>query len=272
MTYALFMHAPGRSRARRLWFSLVGVALTVVTLCALAITRPWDPLPTSGTAAGGTAAITPGTAPLVLHPGARVLVFGDSWVYGSAASRPTLGFAYLLAGKLGVQTIVDGVRGSGYLRPGVDGPAYGTRIAMLDPSLKPDVVIVEGSINDRARYPTGYRAAVTSAWNDLHRIYPHAQMVILGPAPQVLPLQQKTREIDGTLRELAAARKWPYISPIAQQWITPANYRDVIDTSQEAHDHPSTAGHEYLAQRLAEALTKLEQRPAVAEGESPSQG
>ena len=79
----------------------------------------------------------------------RVLIFGDSWVYGSAAIVPTLGFAYLLGESEGWDTIVDGVRGSGYLKPGLDGGSYRERIAALDPALDPDLIIVEGSINDR---------------------------------------------------------------------------------------------------------------------------
>jgi lysophospholipase L1-like esterase len=244
--------------------------VVVVALCALLIARPWEPLETPAAASGGTEAQASGSAPLVLRPGARVLVFGDSWVYGAAAIKPTLGFAYLLADKLDVHTIVDGVRGSGYLKAGMDGPAYGPRIAALDPALDPALIIVEGSINDRHRYPTGYRAAVTKAWNALQATYPHAQIVILGPAPQVLPIEKGTQQIDITLRELAAARQWPYLSPIAEKWITPANYHDVIDTSPRASNHPSTAGHVYLADRVAADIRALERAPVVAAEGSPT--
>lgn len=270
VTYALLMHAHGRFWARRSWLLLAGACLAVAALCALLITRPWDPLETPATASGTTAAGASGSAPLVLRPGDRVLVFGDSWVYGSAAIKPSLGFAYLLADRLDVHTVVAGVRGSGYLKPGIDGPAYGPRIAALNPDLDPDLIIVEGSINDRHLYPTGYRAAVTKAWNALQAKYPKAQIVILGPAPQVLPVEQPTADIDVTLRALAAARKWPYLSPIAEKWITPANYHDVIDTSPLARNHPSTAGHAYLADRVADDLRKLERQPVVAAEGSPS--
>jgi lysophospholipase L1-like esterase len=262
------MHAPGRSRARLVWLPLVGAALAVAAVCAVAVIRPWgtaEPAAPATVADGdaGVAASVP-LAPLVIDEGARVLVFGDSWVYGSAASDPSLGFAYLLADELGVETVVDGVRGSGYLKPGADGPAYGERIAALDPALDPDVIIVEGSINDRTLYPSGYRDAVTSAWDALQARYPDAEIVILGPSPQVLPVQRPTAAIDEDLSELAAARGWWYISPIAENWITEADYLDVIDTGPIGRNHPSTAGHAYLAQRLADDLKRLEQQPAVA--------
>ncbi|MBW9093759.1 SGNH/GDSL hydrolase family protein [Microbacterium jejuense] len=268
MTYPLCMHAPGRFRGRRLWLPLAGAALAVAAVCAVAVIRPWGTAEPAvpATAAdedAGVAASVP-LAPLVIDDDARVLVFGDSWVYGSAATVPTEGFAYRLADELGVETVVDGVRGSGYLKPGMDGPAYGERIAALDPGLDPDVVIVEGSINDRRLYPTGYRDAVTSAWDALQALYPDAEIVILGPAPQVLPVEKATRAIDADLAQLAAARGWWYVSPIAEDWITDANYLDVIDTGPVGRNHPTTPGHAYLAQRLADDLERLEQQPAVA--------
>ncbi|WP_239525616.1 SGNH/GDSL hydrolase family protein [Microbacterium sp. B35-30] len=280
------MHAPGRFRARRLgpdalpprsprqrrvagwgWFSLLGAALAVAAVCAVAVLRPWGaPEPVVPVAvAEGDAAVAASVppAPLVLEEGARVLVFGDSWVYGSAATVPTLGFAYRLADELGVETVVAGVRGSGYLKPGLDGPAYGERIAALDPALDPDLVIVEGSINDRRLYPAGYRDAVTAAWDALEARYPDAAIVILGPSPQVLPVEDPTSSIDRDLSELAAARGWWYISPIADEWITTANYLDVIDTGPIGRDHPSTDGHAYLAARVADAVEAMELQPAI---------
>lgn len=267
MTYPLSMHAPGGTRARKLWLPLVSATLAVAAVCAVAVLRPWGaPEPVAPTAvAQGEPAVAASVppAPLVLEDDARVLVFGDSWVYGSAATVPTLGFAYLLADELGVETVVDGVRGSGYLKPGLDGPAYGERIGALDPSLDPDVIIVEGSINDRKLYPAGYRDAVTAAWDALEARYPDAEIVVLGPSPQVLPVEDATRKIDGALSELAGARGWWYISPISEDWITEANYLDVIDTGPIGRDHPSTGGHAYLADRVATAIERMEQQPAI---------
>ncbi|GAA1946915.1 SGNH/GDSL hydrolase family protein [Microbacterium deminutum] len=202
-----------------------------------------------------------------------MLIFGDSWVYGSAAIMPSLGFAYRIGEAEGWDTVVDGVRGSGYLKRGQDGGSYGERIAHLDPALRPDVVIVEGSINDRRVLAKGYRTAVTAAWDELAALYPDARVVILGPAPQVLPVEATTAHIDRDLSELAAARGWWYISPIAEDWITPSNYRKVIDTGV-GKNHPTTDGHAYLAERLAADLATLGEGADVAAGapleEAPS--
>ncbi|WEK62801.1 MAG: SGNH/GDSL hydrolase family protein [Candidatus Microbacterium colombiense] len=246
--------------------------LLVVAAVALGMWRPWAPLPSaapvgaaseSGTAPG--AVIAP--APLVLPEHPRVLVFGDSWTYGSAATVPTEGYAYQLASLLDGETIVDGVRGSGYLKPGIDGPTFGERIAALDPTLAPDLIIMQGSINDRAQGTAGYREAVTAAWDALAATYPDATIVVLGPAPHELPVGAATARIDTDLAELAGARGWWYISPVAQDWITEQNYLDVIDVDL-GRKHPSTAGHRYLAERLAAALQELAGAPVTEAGGS----
>ncbi|SDH43259.1 Lysophospholipase L1 [Microbacterium pygmaeum] len=217
----------------------------------------WMPVPAAPVAAAADAApavIAPVSLAIPEDP--TVLIFGDSWTYGSAASLPTLGYAYVIGDRLGWNAIVDGVRGSGYLKPGLDGGSYGERIAALDPALDPDLIIVEGSINDRRLPADGYRAAVTAAWDQLAALYPNAAIVILGPAPQILPVEEATARIDADLSSLAAERGWWYISPIAEGWIDADNYAQVIDTGI-GRDHPSTVGHQYLATRLAESLDAM---------------
>lgn len=252
------MARPAPTRTRRPAALLALLALGVALLCALAVWRPWttSPAPLAVGAADGArgAGIV---EPLRLPEHAKVLVIGDSWTYGQAAAAPTDGYAHVLGREMGWDVTVDGVRGSGYLRPGLDGGSFGERIAALDPAAVPDLVIVQGSINDRSRFPKGYRAAVTAAWDRLADTYPGTPVIILGPAPQVLPVEKKTALIDDDLAELAGARGWTYISPIREEWITPADYLEVIDTGA-GKDHPSTAGHAYLAGRLAADLRRLE--------------
>lgn len=243
-------------RVRRFW-PLAVAALAIAAVCALAAVRPWTEAPSAVVATAQDAAPTViAPAALALPDAPRVLIFGDSWTYGSAAALPTLGYAYVVGQRLGWETTVDGVRGSGYLKPGLDGGSFGDRIAALDPALDPDLVIIEGSINDRRMPSTGYREAVSAAWDALSALYPEAAIVVLGPAPQVLPVEETTARIDADLSALAAERGWWYISPIAQEWITPENYAAVIDTAIGRY-HPSTAGHAYLATRLAEALAPM---------------
>ncbi|MBT2485510.1 MULTISPECIES: SGNH/GDSL hydrolase family protein [unclassified Microbacterium] len=264
------MHAS--STRRRLRTTGIAFALLFAVIAGvLGVWRPWTPSPTAapvGAAAGeGSAPAMIAPLPLSLPEHPSVLVFGDSWTYGSAANVPTLGYAYVLADLLAGETVVDGVRGSGYLKPGLDGPTFGERIALLDPALSPNLIIIQGSINDRAQGVAGYREAVTAAWDALAAAYPEAQIVVLGPAPHELPVGAETSRIDADLSELAGARGWWYISPIGQKWITEQNYLDVIDVGI-GRKHPSTDGHRYLAERLSGALDELRGAPVTEARES----
>lgn len=262
------MTSPDRPRAGLRAWPIAAVAIAVAIVCAFAAWRPGATAPTARVASGEEVVAAVTAQPLALPEHPRVLIFGDSWTYGSAATDPagaivpTLGYAYLIGANLGWEVTVAGVRGSGYLKPGIDGPSFGERIAALDPDLDPDLVIVQGSINDRVLVADDelgeatYRAAVISAWDALARLYPDAAIVVLGPAPHVLPVGKGTAAIDGALTELAGARGWWYVSPVAESWITEANYLDVIDTGA-GRNHPSTAGHAYLADRLAKAVASL---------------
>ena len=263
----------GSARTRTRVAGLALVLAVTVSAAILGVWRPWASTATDAPilAAEEVVSVTP--TPLVLPEHPRVLVFGDSWTYGSAASAPTLGYAYVLAELLDGETIVNGVRGSGYLKPGIDGPDFGERIAALDPAVAPDLVIIQGSINDREQGAQGYREAVTSAWDALAATYPEAAIVVLGPAPHELPVGPGTARIDEDLAALAAARGWWYISPVQLEWITEQNYLDVIDV-EVGRKHPSTAGHRYLAEKVAAAIAGIEAAPMTEAGgaeTSPSQ-
>lgn len=243
-------------------FVLFAAAFAAV---ALGVWRPWVPAPIESPILASEEVVSVAPAPLVLPEHPHVLVFGDSWTYGSAASDPTLGYAYLLADLLGGETTVDGVRGSGYLKPGIDGPTFGERIAALDPALDPDLVIIQGSINDRASGVAGYREAVTAAWDALAATYPDATIVVLGPAPHELPVGDATARIDQDLAALAGGRGWWYLSPVQDEWITDQNYLAVIDVDL-GNRHPSTDGHRYLAEKVAAALADLVAAPVTEAG------
>ena len=251
------MTRPARLSPRRTIAVLAAVAAVIVCICALALTRPWatGALPVSRADAGGTAPAAMTTISLPEHP--RILVLGDSWTYGSAASTPTLGYAYLLGPLMDGESSVNGSRGSGYLVPGIDGGTFPERIAELDASAAPDLIVVQGSINDRKVPLDGYDEAVRTAWDSLAATYPEAQIVILGPAPQILLVEAATAEIDERLSRAAAARGWAYVSPVAERWITPENYGRIIDSGPIGRHHPTTEGHAYLGERLATALNGL---------------
>ena len=257
-TRPMTLHPP--TRRRRMVLVLVG-ALAVVFAVTVGITRPWMPPAETPPIAAAADGVSP--APLALPEHPKVLVFGDSWTYGAAATEPTLGYAYLLADLVGGETVVDGVPGSGYQRPGRHGPAYPERVAAIDPAIAPDLIVMQGSINDRREDAAGYPAAVNAVWDAMVEKFPQVPIVVLGPAPHELPVGASTARIDRDLAALAAARNWWYISPVQEGWITAENYLDLIDVGA-GRKHPSDAGHEYLAQKVADALARFGEAPVTA--------
>ena len=233
-------------------------ALAIAAVCALAAVRPWGeaPSPVVATAQDAApAAVAP--AALALPDQPRVLIFGDSWTYGSAAALPTLGYAYVLGERLGWETIVDGVRGSGYLKPGLDGGAYGERIAALDPALDPDLVIIEGSINDRRLPATGYQEAVTAAWDALAALYPSGDH--RRPRPGSAGAAGRRDHRADRRRPVEPRRRTGLVVRLPDHRTSGSPRRttlDVIDTAIGRY-HPSTGGHAYLATRLAESLAAI---------------
>ena len=224
------------------------MALAALTSCAntpqsdIASTSPWH--------APIDEAPTPTPEPLPL-----ALIFGDSWTHGLAASDSEHAYPHLTGELLGWDVDVLGENGSGYLHLGEDGGFYGTRVAELDPELEPDVVIVQGSVNDRREALSALPRAARSVWHAFEHTYPDAHLVILGPAPSAFPLDKKVKKIDAELAQLADAEGIDYISPLAEEWFTPQNVDDYIDT--ETANHPSDAGHAYFAKRLSADLERL---------------
>lgn len=200
------------------------------------------------------------------EPEASLLVFGDSWTFGLAATTVTGGYAYRTGQILGWATTVDGENGSGYLRAGQYGGYYGTRVAELDPDLEPDVVVVQGSINDREQPLSALPRAAKAVWSAVAATYPDAELVILGPAPSQLPVDERIAQIDDVLSDLALEQGLDYISPIDDAWITEQNYDAVIDTTPTGHNHPSDDGHAYLAEKLVSELQGTETAAQVAAG------
>src|SRR5690606_3420732 len=105
MTYSHPMTTRPLTRRRRAALAVAG-AITVVLAVILGLTRPWMPPAETPPIAAAEGAFSPAVLTLPVHP--RVLVSGDSWADGSAASSPRPGYAYLLAKLIDGETVVDG--------------------------------------------------------------------------------------------------------------------------------------------------------------------
>jgi acyl-CoA thioesterase-1 len=190
---------------------------------------------------------TPSTRALSKNP--KLLVIGDSYTQGFAASPLTTGYAYLVGSDLGWKTEVNAVGGTGFTYGGPNGAHqdYGTRIKarIASGGSNPDVIVLEGSQNDY-RSIGAITVAIAADVDLLETAYPKAEIVLFGPAaPQ--PLQAQLGPIDAADAAAATQLDIPYISPYQQNWFTTAN------TNQYGYSdgaHLNTAGHKYLATRF----------------------
>ncbi|WP_345751746.1 SGNH/GDSL hydrolase family protein [Microbacterium rhizophilus] len=193
------------------------------------------------------------------HP--RVLVFGDSWTWGPAGANER-GYAYQLGDLLGGRSTVDGAPGSGYQMPGATDATFVERIERMKPTSRYDLIVVQGSLNDRDQVADFYPGAVNAAWDALAAKHPGTPIVILGPAPRMLPVEPGIARVDRELARLAAQRGWWYISPIAEDWITARDYRAYINPKGAVDElHPTIAGHRALAKLLAADLERIARFP-----------
>ena len=186
-----------------------------------------------------------------------LLVIGDSYAAGDGARTSMTSFAWQTGRDLGARTTVDAVGGTGFVHPGSSGrdQRYATRVAALpDTVLDVDVVVVEGGLNDRGQLPEAVRAAAETVLRSVVSRSPDAQVVLMGAtAPQPTSAQDSV-VVNIALAAAARAADVAFVDPVARGWF-PAD--DVAEYVGPDGLHPTQAGHDHLAQLLADIIADL---------------
>jgi len=215
-------------------------ALGTGWLCCLALTACSPSSP-----AGSTP--TPSAA-----PERTVAVFlGDSYTAGWGAAKGE-GYVGPVAAELGWLGIPAGESGTGYVDDSdrVGQTVYAGRVEDV-PSLEPDVVVVQGSTNDVGEPAGAVRAAAGELYAQLAAQVPDARIVVVGPAapPSVDPVG--VRDVRNELQQAASDAGLPFVDPIAEGWLRPADGLFADDL------HPNATGYARLAQALVVDLHRL---------------
>ena len=190
--------------------------------------------------------------------GQSLVVFGDSWTEGVAASPRTQGFAFLVGRELGTPTRVLGAGGTGYVTRGPSGaPDFPTRMRQLDVDPRVGLLIVQGGINDLAR-PDGVGRAAAQVVEAARVTYPEARVVVIGPIPPTPASTGALRPMSSEIARSLAGSGALYVSPIDEGWITTTSSRGFLDART---NHPTTAGHRLLASRMVADLRRLSATP-----------
>jgi lysophospholipase L1-like esterase len=217
----------------------MAVCLAAVLLVTAPTARAGGPsrVPRFGT--GGPAQRTP------------VLAFlGDSWTAG-VGSTDHQGFAPRTAARLRWRSLNFGVGGSGYTAPGAHHSLFGQRVAAVV-AAHPDVIVVQGSLNDASSTAT---AEASAAYRTLKSLYARAggvPVIVLG-ASHVPGVPTRTIDrINGSVGAAAARVALPFIDPAALNWTDPRDRGIWFDPL-----HPNDRGHQLVADHLSPLVRQL---------------
>jgi lysophospholipase L1-like esterase len=189
------------------------------------------------------AAQRPAPAATVTH---SVTFIGDSWTKGFGATA-LRGYAPLTGEQLGWKYQVLGVSGSGY---DVKGRATFAERIDRAVSTHPDVIVVQGSINEGR---STARALAPAALTTLTRLRAaagaHTKILVLGASYTPGTPTATVNWINATIGRAAAKVGVAFVNPATQQWTNPANRRIWHDPL-----HPNDAGYQIVANHVGSLL------------------
>jgi lysophospholipase L1-like esterase len=179
-----------------------------------------------------------------------VTFIGDSWTEGVGAEA-LRGYAVRTAEALHWDYQVLGVGGSGYDIAG-RGSTFGQRIDHAV-ATDPDVIVVQGSLNERRSTPAKLRPAALETLQRLRaEADPGTRIVVLG-ASYVPGVDSAVIDwINDAVREAAARAGVPFVDVAAEAW-TPRGQSDIWADP----NHPNDIGHQIIAEHLVPILRAL---------------
>ncbi|RII93464.1 SGNH/GDSL hydrolase family protein [Clavibacter californiensis] len=237
------------------WTAAAAVAACSVGLVVAALGSGAEPVGNAGAVAESGFVSGPGTtiapvAPLELPEDPAVLMFGDSFILGhgiETSGRPA--YPALLAEREGWTDVrLNAAAGTGFAATS-DQPAYPDRLAAMDDDFTPDLVVLQGSVNDIKPGEVAVRSGVTRILADIAERWPDAQTVIITPMTGVQSYEKLASAYTGPA--LGKAHVIDATGP--ESWL-PVD-RPELRTEDEWH--PSATGHEAIAAGIQTSLTAL---------------
>ena len=183
-----------------------------------------------------------------------VSFIGDSWTAGVGATDE-VGYAPLTGRLLGWQHRVLGVGGSGYVRGGSGNVPFDERIPAAVAG-NPDVVVVQGTINERSTPSPELAAAVTDTLTRLVAgAGPDTTVLVVGASHVPGVPVQYVDKVNDVVRAEAARQGLLFVDVAAEVWSDPADPSIWADPY-----HVNDAGARAIAERLAPVLEGLVSR------------
>lgn len=208
---------------------------------------------TSGSAQGADA-LRPGAtadADDAGVPAPRLTFLGDSWTSGSGATA-LRGFAVRTGEELGWEYQVLGVGGSGYTQLG-GGATYAQRIDRTVQT-NPDVVVVQGSLNDGASRPEVLADAALRTLTLLsEEVGRDTQVLVVGASYTPGTSDDTIDWINEAVGAAAEQADLTFVDPAEEDWTDPDDASIWADPL-----HPNDAGHQLIAEHLVDLLLDLQ--------------
>jgi lysophospholipase L1-like esterase len=204
--------------------------------------------PAAGATAGPTPRVLAGNAPPDGDGRPSVTFIGDSWAVGVGATGQR-GYAVLTGEQLGWTYDVLGVSGSGYTQGGAAGITFGQRIDAAV-ATDADVIVVQGSLNERNSTPSALAAAARTTLERLRReADPHTKVLVVGSTYAPGTPDGTIDWINDAIAGAATQVGLSFIDPTAEHWIDATDPTLWFDVN-----HPDDAGYRLVADHLAREL------------------
>lgn len=180
-----------------------------------------------------------------------VAFLGDSYTAGTGSSGA--GYVDPTAVPLGWETVRFAQGGTGYTNPGDNEgeSVYADRVVAVV-AANPDIVVIQGSTNDYAADPAALTTTAREVYASLRAGLPEARIIAVGPLAPPAADEDSLSRVARALRVAADGEGVPFIDPIAEGWLQPADGLFIEDGY-----HPNDAGYTAMADRLVGALRPL---------------
>lgn len=199
------------------------------------------------------------------HQAPTAAIVGASYTAGVGPGNPEQSWAVQLTRELHWNAVVYGVPGAGFARSGPGGP--GSMSGLLEaedlPRLNPALVIVQAGFDDNGVPEAVEASRVRAVTDQIRAAAPNARIALLTTFGYTADGTPELRATDQTIVAAARAADPTVIimDPLAGHW----QYARAGDGL-----HPTAAGDQWIARRVAAILAANNVRAARADGTSPA--
>jgi lysophospholipase L1-like esterase len=235
-----------RHRGAPWWTVAVSGVIGVVLALVVTSIIGGRSVPFQAAAATKSATVAATTAPSA--PKVRSVTFiGDSWTEGFRATA-LRGYAVLTGAELGWDYRVLGVGSSGYDLPG-RGATFDQRVDRAVET-HPDVIVVQGSLNEKDSTPEALAPAADETLAHLKAAASSStHILVMGASYNPGTPNQTIDWINAAIKAAAARAGVPFVDVAAENWTDPQDASIWADVY-----HPNDAGYQLIADHLKPLL------------------